>query len=70
MNKIVKYLSVVVLTLFTLPVFALDDAVNTGFFNDTAIEGYDAVAYFTQGKPVEGDKNYPKITDVSKYLNN
>ncbi len=35
--------------------FALDDAVNTGRFNDTAIKGYDAVAYFTEGKPVKGD---------------
>lgn len=58
MNKIVKCLSVVVFTLFTLPVFALDDAVNTGFFNDIAIEGYDTVAYFTQGKPVEGDRKF------------
>jgi hypothetical protein len=58
MNKIVKYLGIVVFTLFTLPVFALDDAVNTGFFNDTAIDGYDTVAYFTQGKPVKGDKNF------------
>jgi YHS domain-containing protein len=58
MNKIVKYLSVVVFTLFTLPAFALDDAVSTGFFNDTAIEGYDTVAYFTEGKPVEGNKKF------------
>jgi YHS domain-containing protein len=58
MNKFVKYLSVVVFTLFTLPAIAFDDAVNTGIFNDTAIEGYDTVAYFTQGKPVEGNKKF------------
>ena len=58
MNKFLKYLSVVVITLFTLPALALDDAVSTGFFNDTAIEGYDTVAYFTQGKPVKGDKKF------------
>ena len=56
MNKLIKYLSVVVFTLFTLPAFALDDAVSTAIFNDTAIDGYDTVAYFTQGKPVEGEK--------------
>jgi hypothetical protein len=58
MNQYMKYLSVVVFTLFTLPAFALDDAVNTGIFNDTAIDGYDTVAYFTQGKPVKGDKKF------------
>ena len=58
MNKFVKYLSVVIFTLFTLPAFALDDAVGTGTFNDTAIDGYDTVAYFTQGKPVKGDKKF------------
>jgi hypothetical protein len=54
MNKFMKYLSVVVFTLFTLPAWALDNAVSTGFFSDT----YDTVAYFTQGKPVEGDKEF------------
>ena len=58
MNKFVKYLGVCVFTLFALPAFATDDAVSTGFFNDTAIDGYDTVAYFTQGKPVEGDKKF------------
>jgi hypothetical protein len=58
MNKFMKYLSVVVFILFTLPAWALDSAVSTGFFSDTAIGGYDTVAYFTQGKPVEGDKEF------------
>ena len=58
MNKLMKYLSVVVFTLFTLPAFALDDAVSTTIFNDTAIDGYDTFAYFTQGKPVKGDKKF------------
>jgi YHS domain-containing protein len=30
------------------------DPVYTGFFSNEAIDGYDAVAYFTEGKPVEG----------------
>lgn len=58
MNKCMKYLCVVVFTLFTLPAFALDDAVSTGIFNNTAIDGYDTVAYFTQGMPVQGDKTF------------
>jgi YHS domain-containing protein len=58
MNKLMTYLTVVVFTLFTLPAFALDDAVSTGIFNDTAIDGYDTVAYFTQGKPVQGDEKF------------
>lgn len=30
------------------------DAVYTTFFSNKAIKGFDAVAYFTQGKPVKG----------------
>ncbi len=30
------------------------DPVYTGFFSNEAIKGYDAVAYFTEGKPVKG----------------
>jgi len=58
MNKFVKYLVSLFFTLFTLPAFALNDAVSTGIFNDTAIDGYDTVAYFTESKPVEGNKKF------------
>ena len=34
------------------------DPVYTGFFNNKAISGYDAVAYFKNGKPVEGRKEF------------
>lgn len=34
------------------------DAVNTTFFGNLAIKGYDPVAYFTENKAVEGDKKY------------
>ncbi len=37
---------------------AKDDAVNTGWFNNTAIKGYDSVAYFTQNKAVKGSDKY------------
>lgn len=34
------------------------DPVYTGYFNDNAISGYDAVAYFTEGKPVKGSDEF------------
>ncbi|MDO6710621.1 YHS domain-containing (seleno)protein [Aliiglaciecola sp. 2_MG-2023] len=32
------------------------DPIETGFFNNHAIYGYDTVAYFTENKPVKGNK--------------
>lgn len=58
MNKFVKTISILFFVIFTLPTLAADDAVKTGFFNNTAIEGFDTVAYFTQGKPVKGSDKY------------
>ena len=58
MNKLIKYLSVVVFTLFTLPAFALDDAVSTAIFNDTAIDGYDTVAYLPKVSQLKVTKNF------------
>ena len=34
------------------------DPINTTFFSNKAIKGYDPVAYFTDGKPVEGKKEF------------
>lgn len=34
------------------------DPVYTGFFSNKAIDGYDAVAYFTDGEPVEGSRDF------------
>ena len=34
------------------------DAINASFFGNVAIEGYDAVAYFRQNKPVKGDSAF------------
>ena len=30
------------------------DGVNTGYFGNVAIKGYDPVAYFTEGRPTQG----------------
>jgi len=37
--------------------FALDE-INTSFFGNLAIKGYDAVAYFTEDRAVEGSENH------------
>ena len=34
------------------------DPVYTAFFSDKALSGYDTVAYFTERKPVKGDKRF------------
>ena len=37
---------------------AAEDIVNTGYFGDVAIKGFDPVAYFTQNAAVEGSPTY------------
>lgn len=37
--------------------FAADD-IYTGIFSSKALDGYDTVAYFTEGKPIEGSKKF------------
>ncbi|WP_434361711.1 YHS domain-containing protein [Parasalinivibrio latis] len=34
------------------------DPIYTGFFSDKALGGYDTVAFFTEGKPVKGQKSF------------
>ncbi|WP_158043658.1 YHS domain-containing (seleno)protein [Skermanella pratensis] len=43
---------------FSPPALAKEPAIYTGFFSSVAVGGYDPVAYFTQGKPVEGSKEF------------
>ena len=52
-----KYLLAVLTISLSLPAFALD-AINTTRFGNVAIEGYDPVAYFTENKPVKGNKKH------------
>ncbi|WP_261332842.1 YHS domain-containing (seleno)protein [Rhizobium leguminosarum] len=35
-----------------------EELVNTGYFGDVAIKGYDPVAYFTENQAVEGSETY------------
>lgn len=37
---------------------ALAGKVNTGFFGNTAVKGYDVVSYFTENKAVKGSKSF------------
>ncbi|WP_181905141.1 YHS domain-containing (seleno)protein [Aestuariispira insulae] len=37
------------------PLMAADE-INTGYFNDLALKGYDSTAYFSQGKAQSGDE--------------
>lgn len=47
----------VVLLVVAQPVRA-EEVVNTGYFGDVAIKGFDPVAYFTQNEAVEGSAKY------------
>jgi YHS domain-containing protein len=40
------------------PQVSADEAVNTGYFGDVAIKGYDPVAYFTDSKAIEGSPTF------------
>ncbi|MEM7653821.1 MAG: YHS domain-containing protein, partial [Pseudomonadota bacterium] len=45
---------------FSLPTFQAHatDPVYTGTFSDLAVDGHDPVAYFTDGKPVDGSSDH------------
>lgn len=57
MNKLVLSMLTVFAVSLSGSVFAVDP-IYTGFFNNNAISGYDAVAYFTEGKAVEGSDEF------------
>ncbi|MEM7791697.1 MAG: YHS domain-containing (seleno)protein [Verrucomicrobiota bacterium] len=59
-NYLLKLLSVIALVFGLGAVTAANaqSSVNTGLFNNTAIKGYDPVAYFAEAKPVKGSKKY------------
>ncbi len=52
-----RKLLTMVLLLVSPYVFAADE-IYTGFFSSKALDGYDTVAYFTSGKPVEGSQKF------------
>jgi YHS domain-containing protein len=44
--------------LLSAPAFAASPEIFTGRFSDVAVSGYDPVAYFDEGAPVKGDKQF------------
>lgn len=53
----IKTLLLAFILLLAPQAFALDK-VNTTYFGKLAVEGYDTVAYFTENRPVKGNKQY------------
>lgn len=56
-NQLATGILFLLLTLPSSAAFALDE-INTTFFGNLAIEGYDAVAYFTDDRAVEGNDDF------------
>ena len=46
------------LSLAAVPALAAKDEIYTGLLSGAAVGGYDAVAYFKQGKPVKGSSDF------------
>ena len=42
--------------------------ISTGVFNRSAVSGYDPVAYFTEGKPVKGNKSFSTTYQGATWL--
>lgn len=58
MKTIIKSLAVFAAFIVGSASASADEAIYTGIFNDHAVSGYDTVAYFTDGKPVKGEKKF------------
>ncbi len=57
MRSVFAALGLAAALLLSLPAGAADP-VYTGYFSSTALDGYDAVAYFTEGRPVKGSAEF------------
>ena len=51
-------LAAAVAALSVRPALAAEKPVYTGWFSDLAVSGYDPVAYFEEGRPVEGSRSF------------
>jgi hypothetical protein len=56
-NDIKQLLLTLILLSASSSALALDE-INTTYFGNLAIEGYDAVAYFTEQRAVQGSKEH------------
>ena len=50
--------ALVMTTITAAPALAGQDPVYTGRFSNVAVQGYDAVAYFTESQPVKGSADF------------
>lgn len=59
MKSLKPILAAVALASLAAPAAMADkDPIYTGAFSNVAVEGHDPVAYFTEGKPVKGDRDF------------
>lgn len=56
--RFIQSLIITITVLFSHSMLAAEDAIYTGYFNNNAISGYDAVAYFKQGEAIEGQRRF------------
>ena len=57
MTRSLLILTTIMSSLFSIQAFA-KDAFYTSYFSDTAVSGYDTVAYFRESKPVKGSAEF------------
>lgn len=59
------------LLLFTTTAYAAEDEIYTSFFSSVGADGYDVVAYFSENKPIKGNKNFAtEYKNVDWYFSN
>jgi len=56
LHKFLFFLSFLMAVVVAAPAFAFDE-INTGYFNNLALQGYDSTGYFSSKKANEGDKS-------------
>lgn len=67
LSKFLKQCVVLSMVFFSASALAVDP-INTSFFSDQAIKGYDSVAYFTQNKAVKGKSEFSTEYQGAKWL--
>ena len=64
----ILFLLLIALTMMPLQQARAADEINLAYFSDVAMDGYDAVDYFNQSKPVEGKKAYSYVWKEATWL--
>ncbi|MEP0069073.1 YHS domain-containing (seleno)protein [Pyruvatibacter sp.] len=66
-NLAMSVLMLIAAAVLAAPAHAAKDPVYTGLFSNVAVSGYDPVAYFREGKPVEGSSAFETEHDGYTY---